>query len=611
MDQAFVLPLLAKMYKTSIICYNAYGSIGFEVEGGSRSFRNGRTTNVYLYRHDGKVQCQVLSGYRKPWEDAVCVYYDGTSHFNFVTLIDDMNSFSSVPSINLPASNVSPPPSMSLPLDSANNDETPLNSLISPAKPPTNLYTPCDSNRSPPKLVHMNPITTPMKQEILQFKSPDPYVIQGGCSDPQLVMYRSEGNYNIPMNREDFNTVLVVNQVLVPGKGEDKVLQLKWRTHSKRGVVSDILKRYLLTDPVFSDHLHPLFPNGLEVLARHKVAKSKVSKSKVVKHKVAKKPKQNKPRKGGTSRSEHGFAAYASGVCSHHESVRRSEGDIANKCPVKFFVGFKEDEILDFIRDVSKGTIPLRVIVKDNCTHLKHHNPNQLRGSARAEYIQSAGFTPKGSFKDPSPQSMFEQQHKMSEDPTTTTTTDNKALVKNRDLANNLKREMVEATMVSMGLVPGDRTKNFWRAYRNIVKIDLNRRRNYELHMNPDNPRPINTDYAGVVQTYELLTEFSTRESTPLMIALWTAVDVKLTHYLGATGRLVLHIDGSHDTMPMDICVADGDTQQVWPLLISPSFILRERSVAMRRQLSPVTVMEMHSACTSSAAQIPLQQTVC
>ena len=129
MDQAFVLPLLAKMYQTSIICYNAYGSIGFEVEGGSRSFRNGRTTNVYFYRPDGKVQCQVLSGYRKPWEDAVCVYYDGTSHFNFVTLIDDMNSFSSVPSINLPGSNVSPPPSMSLPSDSANNDDTPLNSL--------------------------------------------------------------------------------------------------------------------------------------------------------------------------------------------------------------------------------------------------------------------------------------------------------------------------------------------------------------------------------------------------------------------------------------------------------------------------------------------------
>ena len=64
MDQAFVLPLLAKMYKTSIICYNAYGSIGFEVEGGSRSFRNGLTTNVYLHRPDGKVQCQVLSAER-------------------------------------------------------------------------------------------------------------------------------------------------------------------------------------------------------------------------------------------------------------------------------------------------------------------------------------------------------------------------------------------------------------------------------------------------------------------------------------------------------------------------------------------------------------------
>ena len=54
--------------------------------------------------------------------------------------------------------------------------------------------------------------------------------------------------------------------------------------------------------------------------------------------------------------------------------------------------------------------------------------------------------------------------------------------------------------------------------------------------MNPDNLQPINMAYAGVVQSYELLTEFATRESTLLMIALWMAINVKLTHYLGATG---------------------------------------------------------------------------
>ena len=76
------------------------------------------------------------------------------------------------------------------------------------------------------------------------------------------------------------------------------MLLLKWRTHKKRGTNSDILKRIVLTDPLFNDHLHPLFPNGLEVLARHKVPKAKVVKDKGGKHKVQKKRKQNKPRKG-------------------------------------------------------------------------------------------------------------------------------------------------------------------------------------------------------------------------------------------------------------------------------------------------------------------------
>lgn len=85
MDPSFVLPILAKKYKTSIICYNAYGSFGFDLEDGNQSFRNGCTTQVHLYCPDGKVQSQTLCGYCKPWEDAVSIYYDGVAHFNFVT----------------------------------------------------------------------------------------------------------------------------------------------------------------------------------------------------------------------------------------------------------------------------------------------------------------------------------------------------------------------------------------------------------------------------------------------------------------------------------------------------------------------------------------------
>lgn len=65
------------------------------------------------------------------------------------------------------------------------------------------------------------------------------------------------------------------------------------------------------------------------------------------------------------------------------------------------------------------------------------------------------------------------------------------------------------------------------------------------------------------------------------MVTLFTATDVKLYNYLAGTGHLVLHIDGSTDKMPLDLLVKEGDTQQIWPLMISPSFILQERSVAL------------------------------
>ncbi len=71
MDPSFVLPIVAKKYQVSIICYNAHGSYSIPVENEARSFRRGATTQVYLYRADGKVQCQTIRGSCKPWDGAL------------------------------------------------------------------------------------------------------------------------------------------------------------------------------------------------------------------------------------------------------------------------------------------------------------------------------------------------------------------------------------------------------------------------------------------------------------------------------------------------------------------------------------------------------------
>lgn len=48
MDPSFVLPIVAKKYQVSIICYNAQGSYSIPVENAQRSYRRGGTTQVSM-----------------------------------------------------------------------------------------------------------------------------------------------------------------------------------------------------------------------------------------------------------------------------------------------------------------------------------------------------------------------------------------------------------------------------------------------------------------------------------------------------------------------------------------------------------------------------------
>ena len=345
MDPSFVLPIVAKKYQVSIICYNAQGSYSIPVENAQRSYRRGGTTQVYLYRSDGKVQCQTLRGYCKPWDGALTIYYNGRSHYNFVSVREDVEELSPPPNISQPSqptsSQRSPPQNGAT---SPPKNSTTSHAASPPARPPATLYTPC---KSPANLVHTNPFPTPIRNEILQYQPADPFVIVGGTTDPDLVMYESKGNYDSPKSRDEFNSILAVTLITI--EGNETVVQLKWQRQKKRGFISDILRRTVLKKELFADHLNPLFPNGLEVLARHKIG--------------------NESKKFNESRSDHGFAAYTSGMCSHNAAVRRKNADIANKCPVKVVVGFTADDILSFMKNPSQTTIQLRIQVNENCLH--------------------------------------------------------------------------------------------------------------------------------------------------------------------------------------------------------------------------------------------------
>eukprot|EP00956_Cyclotella_meneghiniana_P031468 scaffold82682_cov60-Cyclotella_meneghiniana.AAC.2 len=300
MDHPFVLPIIAKMYETSIFCYNAYGNFPFTLADGTRSFRHGKTTSVYFYRPDGKVQFQEFQGHRKPWKDVVSVYYDSIFHYNSVELREDLETLSNPPFIGSnpePTNHDSSIPRTNDRTDSPPRPKDPPPETSPVKRPPAHLYTPCASKKSPKRYVHENPLPSPLKNEILQTIDPNPYLIPGGSDDPTVEMYRSKGEYEMPMTRENFNRIIEVILVENPGDENEIAVHLKWKSSKKeRGKIADILRATTLTNDMFADDLNPLFPNGLEVAAWYQVPKK------------SKKKKGDKPKKFGKPRSSHGYA---------------------------------------------------------------------------------------------------------------------------------------------------------------------------------------------------------------------------------------------------------------------------------------------------------------
>ena len=331
--------MIAKKYEASIICYNPHRSYSVTIQDGSRSFRNGRTTSVYLYRPDGKVQCQKIKGYHKPWNDTVQVYYNGLNHFNYITLNEDTDCLSNPPSTINPSSSPvyerqplieGTSASESLPDDNtavaqspAKMQPTEASELLTGDNYVVNYHIPTKMNNhtptrmpkssctSPVQKVHANPLTTPMREDILQYKSKDIYVLPGESgSDADLVLYHSEGIWEQPMTCGDYNSLLQVTRVHVPGKKGSTVVQLKWKKNSTgRNHVADTLTSTIVKNNMFAHHLTHLFPKWAEVISAHKVG--------------------NELKKLGVSRSSNGFVAYSNGMCNHHHLARRQDSEVA------------------------------------------------------------------------------------------------------------------------------------------------------------------------------------------------------------------------------------------------------------------------------------------
>jgi hypothetical protein len=93
MEPNFSIPLAALKYQRSYIYYNPNGVM----TGVDNGF--GRSTTVHFYRPDGKVQTFSFDGYRPPFQTPPvgCVWYDGTSHFNYIRIKSNFDDWSDPP----------------------------------------------------------------------------------------------------------------------------------------------------------------------------------------------------------------------------------------------------------------------------------------------------------------------------------------------------------------------------------------------------------------------------------------------------------------------------------------------------------------------------------
>jgi hypothetical protein len=356
------------------------------------------------------------------------------------------------------------------------------------------------------------------------------------------------------------------------------VLALDWVTGDNKSYTADVITDILSKHEMFLDHYVPRFPSGKEIPSGYKLAN------------IA------KPR--GPARSSHGFAAYLTGMCSQNVSIRGSNAKAFNMCTSKLVVGFKPDDIA-----VLKGnnatctiTIDLCIIVENNCTHLKHYNNTRLAGLARQRVIQNEGFTADGAFANPLPREMYKRYKKPRENGLST------EKVRNREGVYNLKKEMVKKLLHGhYGFVVGqDPALMFCHAIRQLAEKDEHNRLELASLINPEDPPPVDKRCLGILRKWEFDCNQPNRQSTPMTIAFGTASGLKLANKVFSTGRGIIHSDGSKSKVKWFMPEDEGDPRLIWEVRLSPAYRLAERDKRARSKLTPVTLFEVHTCCTSA-----------
>jgi hypothetical protein len=164
-----------------------------------------------------------------------------------------------------------------------------------------------------------------------------------------IVSYKSEGDYVFTLSKEQFLSIIRVNQ------NESLAgFSLEWIKNDKgKNNKARILEGFLMEHPMFMDHYRPLWQQQKCVAARFSINS-----------------KTNNSSTQRPCKTPCGFAIYAKALCIHHAHNRHQRESFKNACSSSMVLGFHEDQIRDLINNIH-NTIQMNVHVSGDCTHIQ------------------------------------------------------------------------------------------------------------------------------------------------------------------------------------------------------------------------------------------------
>jgi hypothetical protein len=391
-----------------------------------------------------------------------------------------------------------------------------------------------------------------------------------------MVKYRSNGNFELEISKENFFKLIEVTPGFDAKPGEEPVQFLRWVSYNVRTMRPGILENCLREHPLFASHYHIRNRQQPKVAAKFDYTK------------------QEKKKRLGRNDE---YAVWRYFNCAQNDRHK----DKLTFCESNGVLGFNETNIKDMFQNVHQATtIRMRGEIFGNCSHVKGRCTSIFRITDQEKIMEMHGTTGKKEFVKMTPGNLYNQYHSGRAEE------NGGVVIQTRKSAYNYTSKKNKANVMnSNGLRKGDTSANvFTLAQYSVDDNDKSRLTQRELYGNRTK-LVMSKKYMGCLRDFGYRAIPGNRGTTPFVAILCTARAIQIFNVAARHGTVVFHIDGTKSRVPWGVLLKEGDVCQMWIVSISATFVQQSHSnvdpnKVIRKNFSPRVISELHSPLTAS-----------